>query len=142
MNDPLNVVGLEILVRGIDEALPALVDGLGWEVVYRGPSGDVAGERVVLDAGSITVTLLQPAASGDAVLSERTPRVTQIVVGGPPDDVANVDQRLGGLGVPTHDGGPGRRFVPPEVAAGLLGFETALMLQQIVDDADSGQPDG
>ena len=138
MFDTTNVVGLEILVSRIDDAVAVFVEAFGWEVVFRGPSGEISGERAVLDAGSIVVTLLEPAVDGPKLLADRAPRVTQLVVGGDERQMAAVAERLTGLGLPTHSGGPGRRFVPPEAVAGVLGFETALMLQQ-VDEDDSDQ---
>jgi hypothetical protein len=136
MFNTTNVVGLEILVSRIDDAVAVFVDAFGWDVVFRGPSGEISGERAVLDAGSITVTLLEPAEHGPKLLSDRAPRVTQLIVGGDADEMAAATDRLTGLGLPTHSGGPGRRFVPPEAVAGVLGFETALMLQEIDDGTD------
>jgi hypothetical protein len=136
MFDTTNVVGLEILVHRIDDAVPVFVEAFGWELLYRGPSGEITGERAVLDAGSITVTLLEPAEAGPKLLSDRAPRVTQLVLGGDTAEIAAATARLSGLGLPTHSGGPGRRFVPPEAVAGVLGFETAFMLQEIDDDID------
>lgn len=134
MPDTTSVVGLEILVSRIDDAVAVFVDAFGWEVVFRGPSGEISGERAVLHAGSIVVTLLEPAVDGPKLLADRAPRVTQLVVGGDERQMAAVTERLSGLGLPTHSGGPGRRFVPPEAVAGVLGFETALMLQQVDED--------
>ena len=112
-----------------------MVDGFGWELVFRGPTAEFNGERAVLDAGTITVTLLEPANSGDRLVSDRTPRVTQFVVGGDDAETAALTNRLTALGLPTHEAGPGRRFVPPEVIGGVLGFETAVVVQSI-DDSD------
>lgn len=140
MFDTTNVVGLELLVSGIDDAIAVFVDAFGWELVFRGPSGEVSGERAVLDAGSITVTLLQAADHGPKLLSDRAPRLTQIVVGGDAAEIAAADERILGLGLPSHSGGPGRRFIPPEAMAGVLGFETAVMLQEIDDDGEDASP--
>lgn len=133
MTAETNVVGLEFIVRRLSDAVNVFCDAFGWKVVFRGPSGEVAGEVAVLDAGSITVTLLEPADHGPGLLSDRTPRLSQLVVGGPPDDTAAAVDRLVRLGLPTHAGGPGRRFVPPEVVTGVLGFETAVMVMDVGD---------
>lgn len=134
MSDPINVVGLEILVARIDDAIAVMTEGFGWDLVFRGPAGEVDGERAVLDAGSITVTLLEPLEHGSKIVADREPRVTQIIVGDEASRLALTAARLMGLGLPTHSGGPGRRYVPPEAVAGVLGFETAFMLQEVDDD--------
>lgn len=135
MNGDANVLGVELVVGRIDDALPIVTDALGWTVVYDGPSGDVAGRTVVLDAGSITVTLLEPRDHGPGILSNRTPRLTQLVVGGEAADAEITVDRLVALGLPTQSAGPTRRFVPPEAMVGVLGIETALMVQAIGEDA-------
>jgi len=126
-----NVIGLEFVVSGINEALAFCVDVLGFELVYRGPARGVAGTSAVLDAGSITITLLEPAHEGPGLIADRSPRLSQLVLGGPTDDLAEVREAVHDAGVPTKDYSDGRYFVAPEVTAGILGFETALMFTPI-----------
>lgn len=133
---PANLVGIELIVRRIDSAVVVFVDAFGWEVVYDGPAAETNGRAVVLDAGAVAVTLLEPADAGEDLLADRSPRLTQIVVGG--SDAGEAVDRLTALGLPTRGAGPGRRFVPPEAVEGLLGFETALMVNQIDDSPDEG----
>lgn len=123
-----NVVGLELIVERLAAAVDVFTDAFGWEVVFTGRSGEVAGDVAVLDAGSIMVTLLCPDDHGPDMLSDREPRLSQLIVGGDAAQVAGAVDRLVRLGLPTRTAGPERRFVPPEAAAGVVGFETALML--------------
>ncbi|MEM9747501.1 MAG: hypothetical protein AAF945_12470 [Actinomycetota bacterium] len=132
------LLGLEVIVGRIDDALPVLTEGFGWTVAYDGESGDVAGRVVVLDAGTVTVTLLEPADSGPGLLSDRSPRVSQIVVGGAGDAAVSTVDRLVALGLPSHGIDAARRFVPPEVVAGVLGFETAFTVQ-VVDEPPAAE---
>lgn len=136
MKHAAKLVGLELIVRRIDLVLDVFVSGLGWTVAYDGPAAEVPGRAVVLDAGEIAVTLLEPADHGDGVLPDRTPRLSQLVVGDA--DAGSVVASLTELGIPTHGAGPHRRFVPPEAVEGLLGFETALMIQQLPAEASPG----
>lgn len=127
------LVGLELIVRRIDSVIDVFTESFGWAVAYDGPAGDARGRAVVFDAGAVAITLLQPDEHGDDILADRTPRLSQLVVGG--SDPDGIVDRLTELGIPTHGAGPGRRFVPPEAVDGLLGFETALMIQEVVDDS-------
>jgi len=122
-----NVIGLEILVPRLADALTFFVDALGFDLAYRGPARDVSGEAAVLDGGTIAVTLLEPAESGPGLLSDRTPRVTQLVFGAAGESVLALAERMQSAGVATREHSDGRVFVPPDVAAGILGFEVALM---------------
>lgn len=133
MADQVKVVGLELVVSGIDSSLDYFVDVLGWEVAFRGDAPNVAGEVVVLDGGNIAVTLLQPADSGPGMMGDRSPRLAQIVLGSSDDVVAAAIERSRHAGVAVHDGPGGRNFVPPEVVEGILGFETALTFNVVGD---------
>ena len=127
MTHRTNVIGLEILVPQLADALSFFVEVLGFDLAYRGPARDVNGEAAVLDGGTIAVTLLEPAESGPGVLSDRTARVTQVVFGTPGESVLALAERLQSAGVATRALADGRVFVPPEMAEGILGFEMALM---------------
>ncbi|BAN00696.1 VOC family protein [Ilumatobacter coccineus] len=135
MEQQPKLVGLELIVRRIDSVIDVFTESFGWEVAYDGPARDARGRAVVFDAGDVAITLLQPDEDGDDILADRTPRLSQLVVGGA--DPNGIVDRLTELGIPTHGAEPGRRFVPPEAVEGLLGFETALMIQEVVDDPSS-----
>lgn len=127
----VTIIGVEILVSEITTAVSYFVDVLGFELIYRGPAQEVPGETAVIDAGAVAVTLLQPADSGPSILADRTPRVTQLVFGTAVGDFAEVVERQHAAGVSTQPHPDGRSFVPPEVAAGILGFDVALMFAKV-----------
>lgn len=131
-----NLLGLEIIVSRIDDALTVLTEGLGWSVAYDGESADVAGRVVVLDAGTVTVTLLEPSDSGPGLLSNRTPRLSQLVVGGEIDLASAALARLGASGLPSQAIDSTRRYVPPEAIVGVLGLDTALTVQVVTESPD------
>ncbi|MEM9042291.1 MAG: hypothetical protein AAGD33_20595 [Actinomycetota bacterium] len=113
-----------------------MTEGLGWSVAYDGESADVAGRVVVLDAGTVTVTLLEPSDSGPGLLSNRTPRLSQLVVGGEIDLASAALARLGASGLPSQAIDSTRRYVPPEAIVGVLGLDTALTVQVVTESPD------
>ncbi|MFK7919247.1 MAG: VOC family protein [Ilumatobacter sp.] len=140
MSTQVNVVGLEFVVERIDAALDYFVGVLGWQVAFRGESGEVAGDVVVLDGGNVAVTLLEPYDSGAGMLGDRTPRLTQVVLGSSVGVVDAAIDRSRQAGVAVHGGAGGaggaggRSFIPPEVVEGILGFEAALTFGVVGDD--------
>lgn len=140
MSRDVTVFGLEILVPGINEATAFLSGVLGLPVVHRGPAEDGSGEIAVLDAGGLALTLVEAADSGPTVIVDRSPRLTQIVFNVAADDAVTWQERIAERGVPVRAAGPGRFFVPPEVAAGILGVDTALTFTVV--DGDDDPPAG
>jgi len=88
----------------------------------------VAGEMAVVTDGRIAVTLLQPATDGGGtVLSDRTPRLSQLIFGAAADALTTSrDAALdAGLSVTPSNNG---FFIIPEVIEGVLGLETAVVV--------------
>jgi len=134
MPAPVVLVGIELLVTEIDAALVLLEGAFGLDVVERHNSTDPAGEIAVLDAGGVTITLLQAADHGPGyVLPRREPRVTQLVFGVPGDDAGAMRMAVGESGVPTLSLGDGGFYVPPTGGEGLFGFEIAAVLTSLSD---------
>ena len=50
----VTVIGLEILVPGLADALTFFVDVLGFELAYRGPAREVAGETAEQQKGAVS----------------------------------------------------------------------------------------
>ncbi|MEM9041133.1 MAG: hypothetical protein AAGD33_14645 [Actinomycetota bacterium] len=134
--EPSPIIGLEFLVPDLDGAVAVFTDALGWTVVERGPTADVAGHRAVLTAGPGTapvVTLLAASDSGPGtVVVDRSPRLTQVVLGTP--DVDELGARLNLLGLPT-EAAPGGAIVDPAAMAGVWGAAAALVTTEVGDRA-------
>ena len=135
MTNEVSVAGVELLVAGLDDAITFFSDVLGMPVVHRGPAGHAPGEVAVIDGGGIAITLFEPAASGDGVLADRTPRFSQLVLGGPPEACDRANAAIVQAGVPLHRADEAGVFVPPEAALGILGFNAAIAVRSIADDA-------
>ena len=121
------------MVADLGRSLELFCDVLGFELLQRGPSEHVAGEFATVDAGRVVLTLLAPASSGEgAVLAERTPRLSQLVVGagGVEATAAALDRsvRAGLSAVPSSD----HRFhVTPEAIDGALGLPVAVVVTTV-----------
>jgi catechol 2,3-dioxygenase-like lactoylglutathione lyase family enzyme len=129
----LELIGIELVVADLGRSLELFCDVLGFELLQRGPSEHVAGEFATVDAGTVILTLLAPASSGEgAVLSERTPRLGQLVVGadGVEATAAALDRtvRAGLSAVPSSE----LRFhVTPEAIDGALGLPVAVVVTTV-----------
>ena len=120
MKTGINFLGLELIVADIDRALALFVDLLGFELHQRGASDHVAGELAVVTDGSIAITLLEPSTVGTApILPDRTPRLSQFILGANPDDLDEVTEAVVEAGLamtPTSSG----FFLTPEGVGGAL----------------------
>lgn len=131
----MNVIGLEIVVPGISDAAAFFEEVLGWAVVHRGAAEHAPGEVAVVDGGSIALTLFQPATDETNAISDVSPRVTQLVLGG---SSANVAARVGAIrdaGLPVTDTRVSS-FIPPNAAEGIFGFPIAVSLQTLPADGE------
>lgn len=133
---PSTVIGIELLVPGIDAALTTFTEALGCELAWRGPSPDVDAEVAVLDAGAITITLISPTSTGRPAIPDREPRLSQLVFGTDTGSVAGIAAALRGLGIAVAGDEDARVYVPPTVAEGVLGARTALVVTAF-DEATS-----
>ena len=134
--DPVTVSGIELLVSGINVALDFFHGVLGFPVVWHGQAADAVGEAVVLDAGTIALTLFEPrvdTAALDSVVPDRSARLSQIVVGGSGDSIRDAVDRVLNGGISIQEMTDGRSFVPPAVFEGVVGFPTTLMLTPLDD---------
>jgi catechol 2,3-dioxygenase-like lactoylglutathione lyase family enzyme len=122
------VLGLELIVDDVERAVAVFVDLLGFELQHRGRFELFAGEVALVTDGAITVTLLQPTTDGDEpVLPDRTPRLSQLIVGNAPGNPAQDLDRVVDMGLsvaPTTSG----FYVTPESTKGALGLETAIVV--------------
>lgn len=137
VGDTAQVLGLELIVEDIDRATALFVDVLGFELQQRDRFELFAGEMAVVTDGSIAITLLQPTTDGnEAVLPDRTPRLSQLVIGNVPGtQPPDVEQAAGsGLSiVPTSSG----FYVTPESAEGALGLKTAIVVVSSGHDGET-----
>lgn len=128
MKNGFEFLGIELIVTDIDRALAFFVDLLGFEVHQRGASGLVAGEIAVVTDGRIAITLLEPTTEGTApILPDRTPRLSQIIIGGDPAELDEATEAIVEAGIavtPTSNG----FFLKPEGISGILGIETAVVV--------------
>ncbi len=128
MADPISLLGFELIVADLDRALALFVDLFGFEVHQRGSSDLVAGDMAIVTDGRFAITLLQPTTEGDApILPDRTPRLSQLVLGAGTVAIDHVTEAVveSGLAItPTSRG----FFMKPESIAGVLGIETAIVV--------------
>ena len=137
MESSVRVLGLELIVDDIDRAIALFTDVLGFELHERGRFGLFAGEIAIVTDGSIAITLLQPTTDGDGkVLPDRSPRLSQIVLGAVSDlSESRIESVVeSGLAVtPTADG----FYLTPESIAGALGIETAIVVVSSNPESDA-----
>lgn len=117
----------------LERSLELFCGVLGFELLQRGPSDHVAGEFATVDSGTVVLTLLAPASSGEgALLAERTPRLAQLVVGanGVEATTAALDRtvRAGLSAVPSSDA---RFHITPEAIDGALGLPVAVVVTTV-----------
>lgn len=125
------VVSIELVVEDLDRSLELLTGVLGLELLWRGPSALVTGEMATVDAGGCLLTLLEPASSGEGtILAERTPRLSQLVVGASPADVVRLHEAAVTAGLACAPSGRGF-FVTPESAVGALGQPVAVVVTPV-----------
>lgn len=125
------IIGLELLVENLRAAVDVLSRALGCELVWEGRSADIDADAAVLDAGAITITLLEATSTGGVPLPDSTPRLTQLVFGGAAESTEESIRVLQSLGVSVAGRGSNRPHVPPGVARGILGSATALVLTTV-----------
>lgn len=127
------VVAVELVVESLDRALELMTQVLGFPLVSRGPSVLIAGEMATVDAGGCLLTLLEPAASGDGtILAERSPRLSQLVIGVAPGDLSGLHATVISSGLASSAAGSGF-FITPEAAAGALGQPVAVVVTAMED---------
>jgi len=130
---PLSLIGIELLVADLERSLELFCGVLGFELLGRGPSPHIAGEMATIDTGSVVLTLLCPAASGEgSVLAERSPRLGQLVVGtDDPEAVATALDRTvtAGLSAVPSDGA--RFHITPEAVDGAIGQAVAVVVTTV-----------
>jgi catechol 2,3-dioxygenase-like lactoylglutathione lyase family enzyme len=129
------VHGFELIVDDLDRAIALFVDVLGFQLHSQGPFALFAGHMAVVTDGGIAITLLQPTttAGDQPVLPDRTPRLSQIVLGTADGSGIDVDAVVeSGLAVtPTADG----FYLTPESVGGALGIEVAVVVVSSDPDA-------
>jgi catechol 2,3-dioxygenase-like lactoylglutathione lyase family enzyme len=129
-----NLLSVEIVVESLNRAVEFLVDYLGCELVERVNSADPAGERALIDAGQIYISLLQPSSHGPGpVTTNQTPRLSQLVFGADRLALDSLRSRsgLGGLSItalPNYG-----LLVGAQTVAGALGVETAIVVTELPD---------
>jgi catechol 2,3-dioxygenase-like lactoylglutathione lyase family enzyme len=128
-------LGIELVVDDLDRAVEMFTDVVGCELISRGPSQLITGEMAVIDAGAFVISLLCPAASGPGtILSERTPRLSQIMFGSADSSVVDAArERSIEAGAATSDGGEGRFHLTPECVEGALGIPVALVVTTVAE---------
>ncbi len=124
----INFLGLELIVTDIDRAVALFVDLLGFELHQRDESDLVAGDVAIVTDGRIAITLLAPTTQGTApVLPDRTPRLSQLILGADPSGVDALTEAIVEAGLamaPTTTG----FYMKPEGIGGVLGIETAIVV--------------
>jgi catechol 2,3-dioxygenase-like lactoylglutathione lyase family enzyme len=135
---PVAAIGIELVVDDLDRALELFGTLLGLPVVSSGPAALVAGRVAVLDAGTVAITLLEPADDGPGpLLPDRTPRLTQLILGVPDTaDVAALAGRLVGAGLAIGSDGDRTCYVLPQEVAAMLGQHVAVVTTVV--DVDGG----
>ncbi len=130
MSNSTRAIGLELIVDDLDRAIELFTEVLGLPLLSRTPSELVLGEVAVVDAGSVVISLLQPASSGEgSLLAERAPRLSQLIFDA--DDLAAVRERSieRGLSVAPTDA---KRFhLSPESVQGALGQPVAIVMARV-----------
>lgn len=132
MDSSATIVGLELLVPDLDDALAFFVEQVGFAVAHRGPSPEVAGEIAVLDAGPVALTLIQPLDGPAAPIPDQSPRLTQLMISA--DEPSLLAERVLDAGLPVETVDATTMFVPPLAMQGVLGFRAAVVVTAPVDD--------
>jgi catechol 2,3-dioxygenase-like lactoylglutathione lyase family enzyme len=129
----LELIGIELVVADLERSLELFCGILGFELLQRGPSEHVAGEFATVDTGTIVLTLLAPASSGEgALLAERTPRLAQVIVGaGGVEATAGALDRTIRAGLSAVPSSEGRFHITPEAIDGALGLAVAVVVTTV-----------
>ncbi len=122
-----NIVGLEILVPSIEDALTLFVDTLGFSLAHRGPAPNVSAETAVLDGGTIALTLIQPVESDGPAFPDPLPRLSQLIIA--VENVPAASAVVARAGLPMQVVDESNAFVPPGAMEGVVGFPMALVLR-------------
>jgi catechol 2,3-dioxygenase-like lactoylglutathione lyase family enzyme len=120
-------------VDDLDRAVELFTVVLGLPLVSRAASQLVVGEVAVIDAGSLLISLLHPASSGEgSVLAERSPRLSQLffAAGDPPDPAAVLDRAIA-AGLSVVPGAGGSFHVTPESVEGAVGQPVAIVMAAV-----------
>jgi hypothetical protein len=134
MSAPCPFIGLELVVDDLDRAVTVFTDVIGWSLAHRGPSATVVGEMAVVTDDRVAITLLLPADRGPGnVLSDRSPRLSQLIVGADPVALDRHAEAAAELGLSVVPAGGGF-FVSPESVEGALGQELAIVVTVADDD--------
>ncbi len=132
MTTDLAAIGIELVVEDLDRAIELFGGVLGCPVSAPSESTIVVGRMAVVDAGGIAITLLEPADSGPGtLLSDRTPRLSQIVFGaaGSADVRSAHDTAIeSGLAVVPFGNG---FHLSPESLKGALGQLVAVVVTEV-----------
>lgn len=125
----MNAIGIELVVEDLDRAIELFVSVLGFRLLSRGPAALAPGEVAAIDAGNIVISLLLPPQSGDlATITERTPRLSQLILGASDaSGVADTFDRAVTAGLSVTDLPGGRFAIVPESVLGALGLHVAIV---------------
>jgi hypothetical protein len=120
-----------MIVDSLDRALELLVGILGCDLIERRRSENPLGEIALVDAGSIVLSLLEPASAGPGyVVPIRDPRFSQLVFGATGDD-DGAEHRCIDVGLAVTHLGEGGWYLAPPVTAGALGVSTAIVVTPV-----------
>lgn len=119
----------------LGRAIELFCDVLGLPLLRREPAQMVAGELAIVDLGSLVLTLLCPAADGEGnLLADRTPRLSQLVLGVDGGDSGDAVAVLDGLlrtaaehGLATQRPATGYGYLTPESVEGAVGQRIAVV---------------
>jgi hypothetical protein len=129
---PAKLLSVEVIVESVDRAIEILVNCFGCALIDRSRTEEPAGERALVDAGSIVLTLLEPSPHGPGfVLPDRSPQFSQFVFGGAQSDVDDVEARCESAGLAIEQIPGSGWYVTRESAAGALGVHTAMVFTAV-----------
>ena len=99
----------------------------------------MSAETAVLDAGPVTLTLIQPVESDGPAFPDPNPRLSQLVVS--VDDVVAASSVIAQAGLSIQVADDSNSFVTPAAMDGVVGFPMALVLRstQLVEEATSSE---
>ncbi len=124
------IASIELLIADLDAAVALFCDVLGCGLLARGPAGLIAGEQAIIDVGTMTVTLLAAADSGEpVVLPDRTPRLASIELAtSSAADTAVRCLRAMEAGLIVATGRRDEVVLPPEAIEGAIGWRVGIVL--------------
>jgi hypothetical protein len=128
----IKLLSVEVLVESLDRALEILVNCFGCSLIERVATETPAGERALVDAGSIVLTLLEPSPHGPGyVLPDRSPQFSQLVFGGTEQAIAEVESRTEAAGLAIEQLPGASWYVTRESVTGALGISTAMVFTPV-----------